>query len=464
MSIQAMQPFRIGRDVAFFRLLKGIFAMTQIKDMFRTSVKSALLAGVAGGALALASVDFVAAQGQGQGSGGSESAGGSSGASGGASGTGGSDAGQQGSGGTAGGSRNDAPSGDGEEDDDGDDTPDFAGEKGGNPDRGSTPTSDPGRPEDQGGQPEGVGGGDEDSDRPEWAGTPGGSADRGTPPDAGGGGDLYGDLYVILRDAQGVPILSAEGFVQPIDAEGNLIPIDAEGAILPEYDDLAQEVEFGRLSVSRAPEDVLEGRSEEVLYVLNNATEVSLDPAGRLVVTVDGETRTIDAPLENLSIYIALMEYGYIEGVDNEALDALSFLTDGVKTVEDMEAAATFLAAASDKTGVLTDDEIAYLNLILGIDATTMEGTEVAYSAIDYSAFTYDRATSYEGVTTTILVEQADGSWLPTEIDVYEFVFGDVADAAADGTLEAFTQAADDARVVINYIHEYAVPVPPEEL
>ena len=61
-----------------------------------------------------------------------------------------------------------------------------------------------------------------------------------------------------------------------------------------------------------------------------------------------------------------------------------------------MEAAATFLAAASDKTGVLTDDEIAYLNLILDIDATTMEGTDVAFCAIDYSAFTYDRATSYE--------------------------------------------------------------------
>lgn len=323
---------------------------------------------------------------------------------------------------------------------------------------------DSGRPDDKGGQPEGTGGGDEDSDRPDWAGTPGGSAGRGTPPDAGGGGDLYGDLYVILRDDQGVPILTADGFVQPIDAEGNLIPLDAEGAILPEYEALAQEVDFGRLSVSRAPDDVLEGRSEEVLLALTSATEVTLDAAGRLVVTIDGETRTIDAPLENLSIYIALMEYGTIEGVENEALASLPFLTDGVKTVEDLVAAVSFLAAASDKTGVLTDDEIAYLNLILDIDTTQIEGTDVQYSDVDFTSFIYDRATTYDGVMTTILVQQEDGSWLAQEVDVYEFVFADTNDTAEDGTLDAFAQAADDARVVINFIHEYAVPVPPEEL
>lgn len=339
-----------------------------------------------------------------------------------------------------------------------------AGGAGGQVGQKDAQAEDSGRPEDKGGQPEGTGGGDEDSDRPDWAGTPGGSAGRGTPPDAGGGGDLYGDLYVILRDDQGVPILTADGFVQPIDAEGNLIPLDAEGAILPEYEALAQEVDFGRLRVSRAPDDVLEGRSEEVLLALNSATEVTLDAAGRLVVTIDGETRTIDAPLENLSIYIALMEYGTIEGVENEALASLPFLTDGVKTVEDLVAAVSFLAAASDKTGVLTDDEIAYLNLILDIDTTQIEGTDVQYSDVDFTSFIYDRATTYDGVMTTILVQQEDGSWLAQEVDIYEFVFADTNDTAEDGTLDAFAQAADDARVVINFIHEYAVPVPPEEL
>lgn len=406
------------------------------RSLIILSAKAAMLAGVAAGALFLGVPDVAHAQGSG--AGGSEAAGGAGG------------------------------------------NPDAGPGSGGNPDAGSGAggnsaagaggsetgggSGDSGRPDDKGGQPEGAGGGDGDSDRPDWAGTPGGSAGRGAPPDAGGGGDLYGDLYVILRDAQGVPILNADGFVQPIDADGNLIPLDAEGAILPEFEDLAQEVDFGRLSVSRAPEDVLEGRSEEVLAALNAATEVTLDPAGRLVVTIDGETRTIDAPLENLSIYIALMETGTIEGVQNDALASLSFLTDGVQTAEDLEAAVSFLAAASDKTGVLTNDEVAYLNLILDINPTTIEGTAVQYSDVDFTSFTYDRATTYDGVTTTILVEQADGTWVEQEIDVYTYVFADTNDAATDGTLDAFAQAADDARVVINYLHEYAVPVPPDEL
>lgn len=387
--------------------------------------------------------------------GGNSGGGGGSSSSGGGSSDRGSDSGQRGSAGQ--GAR-----GSGDEAADAEDgRPASAGQAGGSSDGGGRASADSGRPEDKGGRPEDAGG-DEDSDRPDWAGTPGGSAGRGSPPDAGGGGDLYGDLYVILRDDQGMPILSDAGFVQPIDADGNLIPLDEEGHVTDES--LVQEVEFGRLSVSRAPEDVLEGRAEEVLYVLNNATDFSVDAAGRLVVTIDGETRTIDAPLENLSIYIALMETGSIEGVTNDLGD-FDFLADGVKTTEDMEAAASFLAAATDKTGAFTTDEIAYLNLILDIDvADHPDSADVQYSDVDFSSFTYDRVADYDGVTTTILVEQEDGSWLPTEVDVYDFVFEGTPDTAIDGTLEAFTQAAEDSRLVINYIHEYAVPVPPAEL
>ena len=393
--------------------------------------------------------------GDGDGGSGGGGHGGGSGGSGGGGSDRGSDSGQRGSGGQGARGSGDATA-------DADEARPAEAGQGGSSDRGGGASADSGRPEDKGGRPEGVGGGDEDSDRPDWAGTPGGSAGRGGPPDAGGGGDLYGDLYVILRDAQGVPILSEDGFVQPIDAEGNLIPLDEEGHVLDES--LVQEVEFGRLSVSRAPDDVLEGRSEEVLYVLNNATDLSVDPAGRLVVTVDGETRTIDAPLENLSIYVALMETGSIEGVTNDLGD-FNFLVDGIKTIEDMEAAASFLAAATDKTGEFTTDEIAYLNLILDIDVTDhTDSADVQYSDVDFSSFTYDRVADYDGVTTTILVEQEDGSWLPTEVDVYDFVFAGTPDTATDGTLEAFTQAAEDSRIVINYIHEYEVPVTPEEL
>ena len=56
-----------------------------------------------------------------------------------------------------------------------------------------------------------------------------------------------------------------------------------------------------------------------------------------------------------------------------------------------------------------------------------------------------------------VLVEQADGSFVPTEINVFDTVFGSV-DVSASGDLAAYTTAADDARSVVNYIHEYEVP------
>lgn len=426
--------------------------MTLLRKFVYPSVKSAMFAGVAAAALTLGSVDFADAQGKGQG-GGSETSGGGSGSGGGSQGGSGSDGGGSGSGSGGGGSGAGSDGEGGSQGGGG--APDNAG--GGSADDGA----DSGRPEDKGGRPEGVGGGDEDSDRPDWAGTPGGSAGRGSPPDAGGGGDLFGDLYVILRDDQGVPILNEDGFVQPISADGTLILLDDEGHVID--DALVQEVDIGRLNVSRAPDDVLEGRSEEVMTLLNSADAISFDPAGRLIVTIDGVSSTIDSPLENLSIYVALMETGTIEGVDNPVVNSL-FLADGVQTIEDLEAAATFLAAATDKTGVFTTDEIAYLNLILDIETDVLEGTEVQYSAVDFSEFTYDREDTYDGVKTTILVQQDDGSWIEEEIDVYSVIFDSINDDVDDGTLGAFTQAADDARVVINYIHEYSIPVAPENL
>src|SRR6056297_2874690 len=243
--------------------------------------------------------------GDGDGGSGGGGHGGGSGGSGGGGSDRGSDSGQRGSG-------EQGARGSGDATADADEARPAEAGQGGSSDRGGGASADSGRPEDKGGRPEGVGGGDEDSDRPDWAGTPGGSAGRGTPPDAGGGGDLYGDLYVILRDASGVPILSDAGFVQPVAADGSLIALDEDGHVLDES--LVVEVEIGRLNVSRAPEDVLEGRSEEVIALLNSAEAVSFDAAGRLVITVDGEASTIDAPLENLSIYIALMNTGTIEG------------------------------------------------------------------------------------------------------------------------------------------------------
>ncbi|MRU15312.1 hypothetical protein FDP25_07690 [Roseovarius sp. A21] len=300
--------------------------------------------------------------------------------------------------------------------------------------------------------------GDDDSDRPEWAGQSGGKdgAGGGQPPNAGSTkGDIFGDLWVILRDENGVPILTDEGYVQPLDADGNPIELDEEGH--PVDETLTTEVELGRLNVGRAPSRVLTTRADEVIAILSSATDVSTDAAGRLVLTVDGEEKTIDSPLENLAIYVSLLTTGSIPGLTPGDLvgTEYDFMVDGTYTQADLDASAAFLAAATDKTGEFTTDEIAYIDAFLGINATTVG--DVTYSEVDYSSFSYDRSDTYSGVTTTVLVEQEDGSFKAETVDVYDVVFGSVDDSAS-GSLDAYTLAADDARAVIEFIHEYAVP------
>jgi hypothetical protein len=240
-----------------------------------------------------------------------------------------------------------------------------------------------------------------------------------------------------------------------LDADGNPIPLDEEGH--PVDETLTQEVELGRLNVGRAPTSVLDRRADEVVVLLESATAISTDAAGRLVLTVDGEEKTIDSPLENLAIYVALLTEGSIPGLTPDDLVGreFDFLVDGRYTTADLVASTAFLAAATDKTGAFTSDEIAYIDAFLGINTTTTG--DVTYSVINYSSFTYDRSDTYSGEMATVLVEQADGTFLPTEVDVYEAVFGSV-DASDSGSLDAYTLAADDARAVIEFIHEFAVP------
>ncbi len=297
---------------------------------------------------------------------------------------------------------------------------------------------------------------DEDSDRPDWAGEPGGKDGAGGgQPDTSGTtkGDLYGDLFIIARDANGIPILTAEGWVQPLDADGNPIALDEDGHPLDES--LTQEVELGRLNVSRAPVSVLDNRAHEVMDLMLNATDLTTDAAGRLVFTLDGVTKTIDSPLENLAIYTAIITTGTIPGVDDLPGTEFDFLVDGQMTDEDLAASAVFLAAATDKTGVFTSDEIAYLNAFLGVNTQTVGS--VIYSDIDYSDFTYSREDTYQNVTAEVLVLQEDGSWVPTVVNVYDTVF-ESEEANAAGSLDAYTVAADDARSIVNYIHEYEIP------
>jgi len=225
----------------------------------------------------------------------------------------------------------------------------------------------------------------EDSDRPAWAGK------NATAPKPGGGskgsdtrkGDSFGDLYVILRDDNGVPILvkwvdgqqvvypgtgSTEGwYVQPLDASGNPIPLDAEGN--PVDETKVVEVDLGRLNIARAPEKVLEHSLVEALAKLSSATTVTLDPAGRLVV--DGVA--IDSPLENLALFKAIISTPAVDGIitltATATVDGQTVTYSFPISLEQAGlVAASAIAAAADKTGTLTVDDVMYIAKFFGED------------------------------------------------------------------------------------------------
>lgn len=290
----------------------------------------------------------------------------------------------------------------------------------------------------------------------------GGRESTGKPGEAGSKkGDLYGDLYVILRDENGVPILDEFGHVQPIDAEGNLIPITEEGDIVEGYEDLAQAVEFGRLSVGRSPSRVTDKSYDEAIATINAATAIRVDDAGRIVVTIDGEEKTIDSPLENLALYITLMENGYLPGLDLQdgvSLGSLSFLADASFTNDDLMMAASLLAAASDKAGSISQDTVVYMDSILGVDGLEPITGEDGKTYFDFSSATYDRSDTYTGEI-TYLRNNGDGTFTLVTESIMTAVFG--GEDYTGTQLDAFTQAADDARAVIEFIHANPVPVAP---
>jgi len=194
------------------------------------------------------------------------------------------------------------------------------------------------------------------------------------PPDGKGkgGGDeapaagaLYGDLYVVERDGKGEPITRTVTYedsetgadvevecLQPLarpSADCNLgdcelIPLNGEKedfdpevedacGVQADYVDCVQEVSFGRESVSRSPAAVLDKSYAEALKSINSAAAecgdddanaITKDPAGRLMLCVPDELngayawKTIDAPLENLGLYRAVMADGCFGKVTEE--------------------------------------------------------------------------------------------------------------------------------------------------
>ena len=299
---------------------------------------------------------------------------------------------------------------------------------------------------------------DPSSDRPATAGVKGGKGGGGGQPAGSGSkkGDLYGDLYVVLRDpVTGAPILNSLGQQQPLDANGNLVPLNADGT--PVDASLTVPVEFGRLSVARAPAKVLDHSLAEALSKLVAATltnTISLDASGRLQITtiVDGVpvVKAIDSPLENLALYKAIAN---LTGTDR-TISITSTAKDGsapvtstwtVPTTMNIDLLkASLLAAAGDKYGVITLDTVMAINPIVGVTD-------------NLNSVSYDRKATYDGKTVTILVKQADGvTYVATPVNLYDAVFGGVQDTTSTGAAD-FATAVNDSLQVLEFVHDNAV-------
>lgn len=377
--------------------------------------------------------------------------------------------------------------------------------------------------------------------------------------------------------------------------------------------DMVEEVDFGRLNLSRSPEAVLQAAFDEAINAINNANSISLDSAGRLLLTstVYSETemtttsdgcaipvattvvKAIDSPLENLALYVKLMKDGHLitPGDERSPIDRSEYggiplwkmleLTDGPSTAlrptvditklnatfpdlvdaatfyyyytdyqcyndtgvavdclcyipqsdgsektgmctdvvtrklivtttpdsscpdgktcwygiptdlppavkgNDFKFAAAFLAAAADKTGVISADMVVYINSILGINkvigysAYDAEGNP-APGAVNYSVnpvyFNFSEMLPYNRMATmasrgTVTVLQGDkgGPWTESPVAINDeniIPFRNLTlnseylpnQSIAEEDILGFTQMADDNLGVINFIHTYQIP------
>ena len=340
--------------------------------------------------------------------------------------------------------------------------------------------------------------------------------------DDGGAAPDFGDLIILYRDTDGVPWPSeavivedpetgedvdgglcwqpiAFNFSDPADPE-DLCPADCVVDSFPPGADVVdvnqyncgvaegcsgctQEVDFGRINAVRSPDDVFDRQLEDVIVNLATADCVTLDPAGRMVasrVADDGtvSSSTIDSPLQNLAISRQLLLTGTIGAPLPQGADVL-------------DTAARGIGAGSGKSGEVNVDLVAYLDQLMGLTApgtvtildpklceTYREEVQgviqlVEKCFLDYGKYDYTRDTNFGALPAPAYIPAgapAEGWFeylaLVPETDPPLFgieqglittaVFGDAE--ATDGNIGGYAQAADDARAVINFMHDWPMP------
>lgn len=331
-----------------------------------------------------------------------------------------------------------------------------------------------------------------------------GDIDNGDIPDTG---DLYGDLYVIWRDVDGVPILDDHGCIQPLASDGTILALytNPEEDILCELTEelaaLVQTVDFGRLNEGRAPEAVINHAFDEAINMLNSAGSIALDPAGRIMLFIGDEWKTIDSPLENIALYMKMMKDGHWITTDTSpithggkpstkgppegdgpsteerpvlsptAKDLLASIdygnlgnTDNSLNNHDLLLAASLLAAGGDKSGSITLDMVIYINSIYGINQEgSLPGEEEGKTYFDFSGYEYSREDIYGqrtgggcGPGSVLVLVPAGDLWAES----CEVILDAVTHFSGNEiqNVRGFVQSADDALQVIEFIHNFRVP------
>lgn len=334
------------------------------------------------------------------------------------------------------------------------------------------------------------------------------------PPDAGNGGGGneppdFGDLIILYRDDYGVPELTSDLCQQPIAFPSQMCASDCivggypdptvgVVAVLPETCAImtgcaacTQEVDFGRINEARSPDEVFEAQLEDAVFKLATADCRTLDPAGRLVAStvVDGDvpeivSATIDSPLQNLAMYRQLVR----EGTLNDAFQP--------PTDEDpLIMAARGLGAASDKTGKVNVDMVAYINQIMGLTepgVTTILGDPICQynweevmgvpqlvnkCYLNYGAYGYARTGNFSTDVQSLpypayIPDDTSYGWFEylsqvpdSNPPMFRIVQGPILEAVfgidpgfTEGNIGGFAQAVDDTRAVIDFMHNWAVP------
>ncbi|WP_373504096.1 calcium-binding protein [Aestuariivirga sp.] len=322
--------------------------------------------------------------------------------------------------------------------------------------------------------------------------------------EAGGSGDLYGDLWVLLRDldpsdggGNGEPILDENGQVIPIgfNAEtGEIFPIHLVASPEGDYEvpaDLlpfVQEINLERANIIRSPDSVMEAALEEALAKIENGTTITTSVDGR--IAVDGVL--IDSPRENLALYHLIMTAGgAMSWTEAQANAAASLPVELVDLLSSGWKPTGLLAGVFSKFVPVDMDGVITAHTFMGVnEVTDVGGTpQIDYfSFIDGGAesFNYDRAATYgnvwikwyqdmdgdpsdlEAVQRTVLDavwgsdNNGDGlndvgsgaNWVDEYLTLSADGLSFETFAATSAGINDWAQAVEDARAVIYTVHE----------